>query len=106
AAHRRADTSLSRYRARAHARRLEGAHLLLHVVDAAEAGVGVDIARPLDGGANTRVVVGIVAHVGLPHVGLRQHAADAGVAARHQRLEALPLDDSPTHHAIPAVHHP
>ena len=38
-------------------RRFEGAHHLLHVVDAAEAGVGVDIDRHLDGGANTRVVV-------------------------------------------------
>jgi len=39
-------------------------------------------------------MVGIVAHVGLAHVGLRQHAADRGIAARDDRLEALRLDDA------------
>jgi hypothetical protein len=58
------------------ARRLEGAHHLPHVVDTAKAGVGIDVDGQLDRCADARIVVGIVAHVGLAHVRLRQHAAD------------------------------
>ena len=72
------------------ARRLEGAHHLPHIVDAAEAGVGIDVDRHLDRGADARVVVGIVAHVGLAHVGLRQHAADR----RHSRRRPAPRKPS------------
>ena len=86
------------------ARRLERAHHLPHIVDAAEAGVGVDIDRDFDRGADARVVVGIVAHVGLAHVGLRQHAADRGIAAGHDRLEAFGLDDARRQRVIGARH--
>ena len=50
------------------------------------------------------VMVGIVAHVGLAHVGLRQHAADAGIAAGHDRLEAFGLDDARRQRVIGAGH--
>ena len=72
-----------------HTRRLEGADHLPHVVDAAEAGVGIDIDRDFDGIADAAIMARIVAHVGLAHVGLRQHRADAGIAACDDCLEAL-----------------
>ena len=56
----------------------------------AEAGVAIDIDRDLDRGADARIVVGIVAHVGLAGVGLRQQAADRGIAAGQTAV----LDDA------------
>ena len=56
-----------------HAGGFEGTHHLPHIIDAAETGIGVDIDRHLDGGANARVMVRVVAHIGLTHIGLRQH---------------------------------
>src|SRR5205085_3096148 len=76
------------------ARRLEGAHHLAHIVDATEAGVGIDIDRNLDRGADAGIVIRIVAHVGLAHVGLRQHAADPRIAAGYHGLKAFRLDDA------------
>jgi hypothetical protein len=52
---------------------LEGAHHLPHIIDAAEPGVGIDIDRHIDGAADARVMVGVIAHVGLAHIRLRQH---------------------------------
>ena len=49
-------------------------------------------------------MVGIVAHVGLAHVGLRQHAADRGIAAGDHRLEAFRLDDARRQRVIGAGH--
>jgi hypothetical protein len=46
----------------------------------------------------------IVTHVGLAHVGLRQHAADAGISAGHDRLEALRLDHPRRQRVIGARH--
>ncbi len=83
---------------------LEGAHHLPHVVDAAEAGIGIDIDRHLDRRADARVMIGIVAHVGLAHVGLRQHAADRRIAAGGNRLEAFGFHDAGRQRVIGAGH--
>src|SRR5262249_48673639 len=69
-----------------------------------EPGIGVAVDRDLARGGDARIVVGVVAHVGLAHVGLRQHAADRGVAAGHQGLEALGLDDARRQRVISAGH--
>ncbi len=83
---------------------LEGAHHLPHIVDAAEAGIGVDIDRHLHRSADARVMVGVVAHIGLAHIGLRQHRADGGIAAGANRLETLRLHDARRERVIGAGH--
>ena len=84
--------------------RLEGTHHLPHVVDAAKAGVGIDIDRNFDRRTDARVVIGVVAHVGLAHVGLRQHRADRGITAGDDRLETFVLDDAGRQRVIGAGH--
>src|SRR6185503_6500640 len=72
--------------------------------DAAEAGVGIDIDRDFHGVADAAIVARVVAHVGLAHVSLRQHRADAGIAAGDDRLEALHLDHARRQRVIGAGH--
>ena len=62
--------------------------------DAAEPGIGIDENRNFNGGADACVMVRIVAHVRLAHVGLRHHRADRGIAAGAQRLETFSFHDA------------
>ena len=75
------------------ARGLEGADHLPHIIDAAEAGIRVDIDRHVHRTADARVMIGIIAHIRLAGIRLRQHRADAGIAAGADRLETLGFDD-------------
>src|SRR5262249_61430863 len=70
-----------------------------------EAGVGVDEHRDLHGGADARIVVGVVAYVGLAHVGLRQHGAVRRVAAGEDRVKTFAFDDAGGERVVGAGQH-
>jgi hypothetical protein len=84
--------------------RLERPHHLADIVDAAEAGIAVHIDWNVHRGADAGIVVGIVAHIALAHIGLPHHAADRGIAAGNDGFEPLGLHDLGRQRIIGAGH--
>ena len=77
---------------------------MAHIVDAAESSIGIDLNRHLHRSADARVMIGIIAHVGLAHIGLRQHRADRGIAAGAECLETLRFHDAGRQSVIGSRH--